>query len=126
MVPIIFLGSLQGGSAKIVSIIGFLSIIIAFRFIAFHEVLMFEDKTHAQQQDSMNFVNPKNKDKSTILQITSFIALCVTLFDGNTQALKIKSEMQKPKSFLLVTIISVIAFGAICFGFGVLSFLAFG
>ena len=48
MVPIIFLGSLKGISAKIVSIIAFLSILIAFGFIAVDEVLMFEDKTHAQ------------------------------------------------------------------------------
>ena len=67
MVPIIFMGSLKGSSSKIVSIVAFLSILIAFGFIAFHEVLMFEDKTHAQQQESMNFVNPSNKNKSTIM-----------------------------------------------------------
>jgi hypothetical protein len=47
LVPIIFLGSLRG--AKIVSIVAFLSILIAFGLIMFHEVLMFEDKTHVQQ-----------------------------------------------------------------------------
>jgi len=46
MMPIIFSGTLKSG-AKIVSIVAFLSILIAFGMIAFHEVLMFEDKSHA-------------------------------------------------------------------------------
>ena len=41
------MGHLRG--PKIVSIIAFLSILIAFGLILFHEVLMFEDKTHVQQ-----------------------------------------------------------------------------
>lgn len=47
MMPIIFSGSLKNG-AKVVSIVAFLSILIAFGFIAFHEVMMFEDKSHIQ------------------------------------------------------------------------------
>ena len=85
------MGSLK--APKIVSILGFLSILMAFGFILFHEVLMFEDKTHTQQQESLNFVDPKNQDRSTILKLTSFITMCITVFDGNSFALKIKSEM---------------------------------
>lgn len=58
MAPIIFAGSLK--QPKIVSVLGFLSFLMAFGFILFHEVLMFQDKNHQQQKESLNFVNPRN------------------------------------------------------------------
>jgi amino acid permease len=45
VLPIVLTGRLQ--ASKIVSIVGFLSFLIAFGMIIFHEVLMFEDKSHS-------------------------------------------------------------------------------
>lgn len=48
------------------------------------------------------------------------------MFDVNTNVLRFKHEMQRPADFFKVTALTFIIFGSMCFGFNVLSTIAFG
>lgn len=110
--------------------ISFVALIASIFFVTYHEYLIYknvpaEDKAF-RMKNLLNAGDGTQSKCEKIMEVIAFICLLMSVFDLNQNILQVKNEMEKPRHFMYITMLSYISFAFMVLSFSTFGYMTFG